>query len=65
VNYGGPTNHVERAPSRACPIVGSFGDKTDGRVCTQRPIGSHGPSSRDARKRIIAFFHKHLIGTRG
>jgi len=109
VNYGGPTKEVMQALPRACPIVGSFGDKDRWpgmRTAPDRiekivtaaninhdikryPDAGHGfmndhhpseltvadkviaklvaarydePSSRDARKRIIAFFRKHLGG---
>jgi carboxymethylenebutenolidase len=109
VNYGGPTKDVQRALSRACPIVGSFGERDrwpgmraapdriaralsassiDHDIKRYRGAG-HGfmndhkpnelsisdkliaklvaarydePSSRDARRRIVAFFRKHLNG---
>jgi carboxymethylenebutenolidase len=110
VNYGGPTREVEHALSRACPIVGSFGDRDrwpgmrqapdriEGALAAANidhdikryPGAGHGflndhkphelsisdkliaklvaagydePSCRDARKRIVAFFRKHLDST--
>jgi carboxymethylenebutenolidase len=107
VNYGGLTKDSERALPKACPIVGSYGDKdrwpaVRGVPDRLEPIltaagidhdikrypdaahgflndhdrseiplwinavakltgaGYHEPSARDARSRIVAFFHKHL-----
>jgi carboxymethylenebutenolidase len=42
VNYGGPTKEVEQALPRACPIVGSFGDKDRWPGCAQPLTGSRG-----------------------